>query len=290
MARQRNLRVLVATDGSRHARAAIATTLHFPWPARTRVRVISARRTRAEYRRSILLAALDRGAEKAAQSARRTLSRRWPNVESEIIDETAVAGILGEAERFRADVIVVGWRGHGAVRRLLMGSVSRGVVRGSKCAVLVVRRSQRVRTVAIGVDRSEAAKRAVALVGRLVAPRGARVTLVSAVELLIAPSRGRVPGAVTIAAEVRRQNTIRVRTATRELNRAAAELKRVGWHPRTMLVHGEPLRDLLGAVASSRAQLLVVGARGTSGVRHLLLGSVAEGALNQSRVAVLVAR
>src|SRR4029078_12975645 len=105
-----------------------------------------------------------------------------------------------------------------------------------------------------------------------------------------APSRGRVPGAVTIAAEVRRQNTIRVRTATRELNRAAGELKRVGWHPRTMLVHGEPLRDLLGAVASSRAQLLVVGARGTSGVRHLLLGSVAEGALNQSRVAVLVAR
>jgi nucleotide-binding universal stress UspA family protein len=57
-----------------------------------------------------------------------------------------------------------------------------------------------------------------------------------------------------------------------------------------MLVHGEPLRDLLGAVAASRAQLLVVGARGTSGVRYLLLGSVAEGALNQSPVAVLLAR
>ena len=63
-------------------------------------------------------------------------------------------GILGEAERFQADVIVVGWRGHGAVRRLLMGSVSRGVVRGSKCAVLVVRRSQRVRTIVVGVDGS----------------------------------------------------------------------------------------------------------------------------------------
>ena len=80
--------------------------------------------------------------------------------------------ILGEAERFQADVIVVGWRGHGAVRRLLMGSVSRGVVRGSKCAVLVVRRSQRVRTIVVGVDGSEAAKRALAFVGRLVPPRG----------------------------------------------------------------------------------------------------------------------
>ena len=86
MATQRELRVLVATDGSRHAQAAIATTLHFPWPARTRVRVISARRTRAEYRRSILLTALDRGrgegrrertADTLASLAGRRNRNRW---------------------------------------------------------------------------------------------------------------------------------------------------------------------------------------------------------------------
>lgn len=290
MATQRELRVLVATDGSLHAQAAITTTLHFPWPARTRVRVVSARRIRAEYRRSILLTALDRAAEQSAQKARRTLSRRWPDVEAEIVDKIPVDGILGEAERFQADVIVVGWRGQGPVRRLLMGSVSRGVVRGAKCAVLVVRRSQRVRTIVVGVDGSEAAKRALAFVSRLVPPRGGRVTLVTAVELLTPPSRRLVPGAASIAREVRRQNTIRTRAAMKDLNRVAAELRRIGWRSRTMLLHGEPLRDLLGAVATSRAQLLVVGARGTSGVRYLLLGSVAEGALNQSRVAVLIAR
>jgi nucleotide-binding universal stress UspA family protein len=290
MARQRELRVLVATDGSRHAQKAIAVTLHFPWPDRTRVRAISARRTRAEYRRSILLTALDQGPEKAAASARRTLSRRWPDVEVEILDETPVKGILGEAERFKADVIVVGWRGHGAVRRLLMGSVSRGVVRGSMCTVLVVRRSQRVRSIVVGVDGSSAARRALAFVNRLIPPRDGRVTLVSTIDLLPVPSRGRVPGAATIAREVRRQNTIRARAATKELSRAAATLKRIGWRTRILLVHGEPLRDLLGVVAASRAQLLVVGAKGTSGVRYLLLGSVAEGAVNQSPVAVLVAR
>jgi nucleotide-binding universal stress UspA family protein len=290
MASQRELRVLVATDGSRDASAAVATTVQFPWPALTRVRVIGARRTGADYRRSILLAALDRSAEKATESARRTLSRRWPDVEVEIADKTPVEGILGAAKRFRADVIVVGWRGHGAVRRLLMGSVSRGVVRGSTCAVLVVRRSQQVHKLVVGVDGSSTAKRAVAFVGRLVPPDGGRVTLVNAVELLTPPSRGRVPGAASIAREVKRQNTIRARAATRELNRAAAGLERMAWQTRTMLVHGEPLRDLLGAVAANRAQLLVVGARGTSGVRYLLLGSVAEGALNQSPVAVLVVR
>jgi nucleotide-binding universal stress UspA family protein len=290
MAAQKELRVLVATDGSRDAQAAIATTMHFPWPARTRVRVISARKTGADYRRSILLTALDRGAEKAADSARRTLSRRWPDVEIEVLDKTPVDGILGEADRFQADVIVVGWRGHGAIRRLLMGSVSRGVVRGSTCAVLVVRRLQRVRKIVVGVDGSPTAQRALAFVGRLVPPRDGHVTLVSGVELMKAPSQGRVPGAAAIAREIRKANTMRARTASKALNRAAAELKHNGWHTRTMLVHGEPLRDLLGAVTAARAQLLVVGARGTSGVRHLLLGSVAEGALNRSPVAVLVAR
>jgi len=290
MARQREFRVLVATDGSRDAAAAIATTSHFPWPSQTRVRVVSARRTGADYRRSILLGALDRGAEMAVERARRTLSRRWPDIEVEVLDEPPVEGILGEAKRFQADVIVVGWRGHGAVRRLLMGSVSRGVVRGSTCAVLVVRRSQRVRTIVVGVDRSQAATHALALVGRLVPPRDGRVTLVSAVELLTAPARGRVPGAAAIAREIKRQNTMRSRAATKNLNRAATELTHAGWPTRTRLVHGEPLRDILAAVATSRAQLLVVGARGTSGVRYLLLGSVAEGALNRSPVAVLIAR
>jgi len=290
MAIQREFRVLVATDGSPDAQAAIATTLLFPWPARTRVRAISARRTRAAYRRSILLTALDRGAENAGNDARRALARRWPDVEIEILDKAPIEGILSEAERFQADVIVVGWRGQGALRRLLMGSVSRGVVRGAKCAVLVVRRSARVRKMVVGLDGSAAAKRAVTLVGRLASPRDGRVTLVSAVQLMTPPSRGLIPGAATIRSEVKRQNRIRSRTAMKDLNRAAAELKPTGWRPRTLLVHGEPLRDLLRAVTTTRAQLLVVGARGASGVRYLLLGSVAEGALNRSPVAVLVVR
>jgi len=186
-------------------------------------------------------------------------------------------------------VTVVGWRGHGAVRRLLMGSVSRGVVRGSTCAVLVVPRAQRVRTIVVGFDGSPTAKRALALVGRLAAPQDGRVTLVHAAELMPIPS-GFVPGAAAVAREVRRQNTLRARTATRALARAAAGLTRRGWHPSPVVRHGEPLRELLGALAASRAQLLVVGARGTSGVRRLLLGSVAEGALSRSPVAVLVVR
>jgi nucleotide-binding universal stress UspA family protein len=143
MAKAKAFRVIIATDGSDHARAAIATAIHFPWPAETRVRVVAARKTRAEYRQSILLSALDRSADAAAENARRMLSRRWPDVEAVVVDKVPVDAVLGEADRFAADVIVLGWRGHGAIRRLLMGSVSRGVMRSAKCAVLVVRRALR---------------------------------------------------------------------------------------------------------------------------------------------------
>ena len=282
--------MLVATDGSVHARAAITTVMQFPWPARTRVRVVVARRSRAEYKRSILLSALDRSAEAAAESARRMLSRRWPDVETIVIDQAPAKSILAEAERFAANVIVVGWRGHGAIRRMLMGSVSRGVVRGATSTVLVVRGARRVRRIVVGLDGSPMAKRALSFIRGLVAPPDGRVILVTAVELMTVPSHGFVSAARSVAREVKRTNTKRGRMAARELRRAAAELERGGWKTRTVVTSGEPLRDLLGAVASARAQLLVVGARGTSGIRHLLLGSVAEGALNRSSVPVLIAR
>jgi nucleotide-binding universal stress UspA family protein len=118
------------------------------------------------------------------------------------------------------------------------------------------------------------------------------VTLVSVAELLTPSSHGPAIGGIrsTIAREVRRINAESTRTATKALNRAAAELRRSGWRTRTQVRTGEPLRELMAAVGTAHPQLLVVGARGTSGVRQLLLGSVADGVLNRSPVPVLLAR
>jgi nucleotide-binding universal stress UspA family protein len=286
-------RIVVATDGSSQARAAVATVLAVPWPAGTHVRAVIARQLRAPYSRSILLSALDRSAEEDAARARRTLARRWPSAEAVVVERTAVEGILHEAERSRADLVAVGWRGHGTARRLLMGSVSRGVVRVVKCAVLVVRqRPRRVRRIVIGFDASPNAQRAVQLVAKLVAPSDGRVTLVSVAEVLALRSHGPAIGGIrsTIAHEVKRINAERARAAMKALKRAAAKLRRSGWGTRTQLLTGEPLRELMAAVGTADPQLLVIGARGTSGVRQLLLGSVAEGVLNRSRVPVLLAR
>ena len=293
MAINKVFRVLVASDGSASAKAAVTTVLGFPWPARTRVQGVTASLVPPNYRQAVVLAALGRTAQAIAASARRTLSRRWPEAEVTVVSTPPVAAVLREAARFDADVIVLGWRGHGAVRRFLVGSVSRGVVRDARCAVLVVRRRQReVRRIVVGVDGSANAQRAVGLLNRLPAPRGGHVTLVSAIDHMEVPSHPLPPraAAATLVAEVKRINADRMAQAEKALASAEAALTGAGWRVRTRVTVGAPLRELLAIVDSADADLLVVGARGVSGMRRLLLGSVAEGALNRCPVPVLVVR
>ena len=51
--------------------------------------------------------------------------------------KSAAVGLLESAAEWRADIIVVGARGHGSVERFLLGSVSRAVVHGAGLPVLI---------------------------------------------------------------------------------------------------------------------------------------------------------
>jgi len=293
MAPAKRFHVLIATDGSTPARAALTTALRFPWPVGARGSAVVATQVRAEYRRSILLAALDRTAEWTAARAERAISRRWSDGRARVVDAAPVEGILDEAKRVRADVIVLGWRGHGAVLRLLTGSVSRGVTRRAPCSVLVVRRPRReCRRIVIGLDGSPTAARALAVLAALTPPRGGHVTLLRVVDTMHVPTQGLAPAGTraTVAAEVSRINEERRAAARQDLAQAAKVLSSGGWEIDQVVAEGAPLRELLATVAKARADVLVVGARGVTGLRHLLLGSVAEGALNASPVPVLIVR
>ena len=148
-------RVLVATDGSLTADAAVSTAVSFPWPRDATAHVIVARRPEnvlglARSARAVL----ERNATTVAESARRALARRWhDDVGVTVADKPPIAAILAEARRRRAGTIVVGWRGHGTFRRLLLGSVSRGVVRGATCPVLVTRvQPHDLKSFVLGID------------------------------------------------------------------------------------------------------------------------------------------
>jgi len=293
MARVKDFRVLVASDGSLAATAATVTATCFPWPADTRAYGVVSREGGAGKEWSTLNDALEQSARATAEQVAKTLSGRWPDARVRVADGPPAAGIVQAAKRARIDVIVMGWRGHGAMQRLLAGSVSRSVVRGAPCSVLVVRRAVRnVTNLVIGIDGSDQSSRAVAFAARFQPPAGGRILLVTATPLMADPSNPLLPPEIKRAAAsgVASINRSRVSEARAHLLRLAKPLRAAGWRVDLALPDKAPLTALVDGVTQADGDLLIVGATGASQVRRLLLGSVAQGALDRSPVPVLVVR
>ena len=64
--------------------------------------------------------------------------KRWPNTKMALHDGPAPDNIVRAANRLRADYIVIGSHGHGAVYELLVGSTAHLVLKKSRCPVVLV--------------------------------------------------------------------------------------------------------------------------------------------------------
>ena len=292
MASARQHRILIATNGSPSAQAALLTALKFPWPASAVARAVVARCSWLLGASEHARAAVEKSLEAAADTARRALARCWPESEVVVVDARPVDAVLGEAERFEASVIVLGWRGHGVFCRLLAGSVSHRVAARARGTLLVVRKPvSALRCVVVGFDGCASVEHALDFLGSLEPGHGSRVVLVTVVEPVIVPaSLARSPTSVRsrIPSEVATINRERFRQGQAVAAAGVARLERSGWTAHSEVRAGAPLASLLKAVAEHRADLLVLGARATSGLELGLLGSVANGALNSSPVLLLV--
>ncbi len=291
MAARKEFRILVAADGSLAATAAVVTATAWPWPEPSRAFGVVAQPSPVDGRPTLRATAAS-AAEGVRELVEHTLERRWPDAQVRRIEGDPTTTIVRHARRTRADVIVMGWRGHGAMRRLLLGSVSRGVVRLASCSVLVVRRASRqLRHVVIGYDGSANANRAVASLARM-APDNCAVTLVMAIQVMQTPARsmGSAAAMGTIGEEVSRVNSARMRQARSMMEKAARPLRDTGCDVGYVISERSPLDALLAACTEKHADLLVVGATGATGLKGLLVGSVAQGALDRSTTPVLVVR
>ena len=151
-------RILLATDGSREADLAATTAADLAKNTGSELHVIHAYGIAPLYPR--YPPAVDPGGveledpvleEEAAglseQRAREVLDAAVEKVRSAattVVQAHLKAGgvpheIVALAEDIGAGLIVMGSRGHGGIRRALMGSVSDAVVRYAHCPVLVVR-------------------------------------------------------------------------------------------------------------------------------------------------------
>ena len=146
------MRVLLAVDGSTFADEAVKEMARRPWPTGTEVKVISVVEPvymtaepwvgMEEYIREVDEAARQRAgqATEGAALLLRTGEDKSLKISTETLVGSARKEILDEAERWGADLIVLGSHGYGFWNSLLLGSVSQTVATHAKCSVEIVKR------------------------------------------------------------------------------------------------------------------------------------------------------
>jgi nucleotide-binding universal stress UspA family protein len=194
-----------------------------------------------------------------------------------------VAALLEMAAQ--ADMVVVGARGDSAMRRLLVGSTSQGVVHHCTVPVIVAREVRRpgvpeTRPVVVGVDGSTTSFAALRWAAGEAATRG--------VPLRVVHSWGGLDPLYSDMLLSSEQAVLRV---ARELLDDALKLCLDGApeaeiHP--VVASDRPAVALLRE--SSHAQLLVVGSRGGGGFADLDLGSVSHQCVLHAACSVAVVR
>jgi nucleotide-binding universal stress UspA family protein len=289
------MRVMVATDGSDNAKAAAEWLANFPLPAATDVLVFAAADLPwapvsvppvPAYDQAVLDAARRVGEEASAG-----LSRRWARVEVRAATGDPRAAIPAAADEWRADLVVVGARGLGAVRGFLLGSVSAAVVHGAHCPVLVVKDPPRpLRRTLIAIDGSEDALAAARFFAGLRLDPGVATRLIGVVERVHIPHTA--PGFVTplLARAIESLLAERRAKIDEALDRVEAELRGKVPGVERLTPVGLPADEIVGAARSWPADLVVVGARGLGAIERLFLGSVSERVLHGADCPVLVVK
>lgn len=183
-----------------------------------------------------------------------------------------------------AELVVVGNHGRAAMGRVVLGSVSSGVLRGAACPVVIVRGEDAPlephadSPVVVGIDGSPASEPATAIAFDEADRRGVDLKAVHAwcdVEML------GLPGFDWQALQVQADQILAERLA--------------GWQERypevvvhRIVVQDRPARELIDQ--SKSAQLVVVGSHGRGGIARMLLGSVSNAVVHSVHTPIIVAR
>ena len=182
-----------------------------------------------------------------------------------------------------AEMVVVGCRGLGGVKSLLLGSVSSGLVHHAHCPVAVIHDEDPLMDypatapVTVGIDGSPASELATAIAFEEADRRGVELVAVHT-----------WTNSADFDIEVPQEAA--AAQADEELAQRLA-----GWSERypdvvvrRIVGHDNPARRLLEE--SERSQLLVVGSHGWGGFTGHLLGSVSSAVAQAARMPVIVAR
>jgi len=143
------MKILLATDGSSYSDAAVAEVGRRPWPAGSEVRLLTVDEPLDANRlHGGAPTIYDQLVQEQRADAQRHLSAAFQQLKqaspelritAQLKEGRPKEVILNEAEQWGADLIVIGSRGYGAFRRMVLGSVSLAIATNARCSVEIVR-------------------------------------------------------------------------------------------------------------------------------------------------------
>jgi nucleotide-binding universal stress UspA family protein len=233
------------------------------------------------------------GEQRLVQETRRTLEQaaadlaaaRRVAVQTHLSTGAALDCIGQQAAALNADLLVLGARGSGYLRRLVLGTTAERLLRRTTRPLLVVRQTahEPYRRALVALDFSPWSSQAL-LLARHAAPH-ARLVLLSAFQV---PFEEKLRFAGVDAATVDHYRTQARALATQRLYAAAhdAGLKPGHWDAR--IVEGDASQRIVEQEQECDCDLVVVGKHGQTAAEELLLGSVTRHVLAEAPCDVLV--
>jgi nucleotide-binding universal stress UspA family protein len=185
--------------------------------------------------------------------------------------------------------------GYSGFRYWTMGSVAEQVLHATPVPLLLMRAREAceavstaasVRTILVPLDGSVFAEQALQEAQALAAALGATLLLLTAV-----PAVDGIGGEGGINARwTRGEREVEEEQLAHYLEQLAQQLTAVGLSVRTQVVSGSAAETIVRVSAEAQADLIVMATHGRSGLRRVLLGSVADAVLRSTETPVLLYR
>ncbi|TWU50577.1 putative universal stress protein [Rubripirellula tenax] len=197
--------------------------------------------------------------------------------------------ILDKAMSLKPDLIVLGAKGHSAVRRVLLGSVSDSIATSATCSVVVVRSKPEsgsgIQRIVLGFDQSIASREAVAELTQWNLPRDRQIDVISVVPQ---PYDYADEGYIGVPITVDPKQVDRLDEAAERMASQIAE-----HFPHTNAktpVAAHVGEAIVQAAEDDDAGLIVVGDTGHSLLGQLMLGSTSKYVLRHAPCSVWISR
>lgn len=215
----------------------------------------------------------------------------WKVTASAVADAPAWA-LVTAGEGMQVDLIVVGSHGYGMFDRFILGSVSQKVLTEAHCSVRVVRHDPRpepaARKIVLGYDGSEDANLALQAVLDRSWPSGTEVHIISAVDLRMITAISYLSVFVDeLLTATEEEDHALIRRLSEQ---AAAKLQAKGLVAKSITPDGDPKKLILKHAEEWKADMIFVGAHGTTRTERFLIGSVSSSIAARAHCTVEVAR